>query len=55
MEIDPGEHNEKFFNNGKEHFYKRVLGKGAQGIVYLYEDKEGENKVAAKCAIKSNF
>ena len=35
-EIEAEPHPEKMWHNNKEYYFSKVLGKGGQGIVYLY-------------------
>ena len=46
---------EFFFHDTKKFFYDKVLGKGGQGIVYLYKTKDKvPARVAAKASLRNN-
>ena len=46
------------WHSNKEYYFDKVLGKGGQGIVYLYKTKPDKNgkifKMAAKASLKNN-
>jgi hypothetical protein len=54
-EIESEPHSNSFFHDFKEYFYDKVLGKGGQGIVYLYKTKDKiPLKLAAKASLRNN-
>jgi hypothetical protein len=54
-EIESEPHSDSFYHERNHYFYDKVLGKGGQGIVYLYKTKDKVPlKLAAKASLKNN-
>jgi len=54
-ELEAEPHSDSFYHNNKLYFFDKVLGKGGQGIVYLYKTKDKiPLLLAAKASLKNN-